>query len=172
MLWNESTKMDEKLKFVSRDLDSDKIAVLCQEYRISSVTGHMIPDKIDLIQIYLKYREEQVIQHPGMIEEAENLCKLGHFKEAFEIFMALENGAYEATFLRPCQMALKSQLKQPELDELFEVLEKEVNRDNAHAIFNYGCVKVHLKDLSKAKLLLIKAKTMGISHAEELLLQL
>jgi putative transposase len=49
MLWNESTKMDEKLKFVSRDLDSDKIAVLCQEYRISSVTGHMIPDKIDLI---------------------------------------------------------------------------------------------------------------------------
>ena len=30
MPWNESTKMDEKLKFVSRYLDGEKIATLCR----------------------------------------------------------------------------------------------------------------------------------------------
>ncbi|MDH6249394.1 transposase-like protein [Polynucleobacter sphagniphilus] len=35
MPWNESTKMDEKLKFVSRYLDGEKITALCQEFGIS-----------------------------------------------------------------------------------------------------------------------------------------
>ncbi len=39
MPWNESTKMDEKLRFVSRFLDGEKIATLCQEFGISRVTG-------------------------------------------------------------------------------------------------------------------------------------
>ena len=30
MPWNESTKMDEKLKFVSRFLDGEKISRLCE----------------------------------------------------------------------------------------------------------------------------------------------
>jgi putative transposase len=38
MPWNESTKMDENLKFVSRYLDGEKIATLCQEFGISRVT--------------------------------------------------------------------------------------------------------------------------------------
>ena len=45
MPWNESTKMDEKLKFVSRYLDGEKIATLCQEFGISRVTGHKIIDR-------------------------------------------------------------------------------------------------------------------------------
>ena len=45
MPWNESTKMDEKLKFVSRFLDGEKIAVLCRELGISRVTGHKILDR-------------------------------------------------------------------------------------------------------------------------------
>ena len=45
MPWNESTKMDEKLKFVSRYLDGEKIATLCQEFGISRVTGHKINPK-------------------------------------------------------------------------------------------------------------------------------
>jgi len=40
MPWNESTKMDEKLKFVSRYLDGEKIATLCQEFGTFRVTGH------------------------------------------------------------------------------------------------------------------------------------
>ena len=45
MPWNESTKMDEKLKFVSRYLNGEKIATLCQEFGISRVTGHKIIDR-------------------------------------------------------------------------------------------------------------------------------
>ena len=37
--------MDEKLKFVSRYLDGEKIATLCQEFGISRVTGHKIIDR-------------------------------------------------------------------------------------------------------------------------------
>ena len=104
------------------------------------------------------------MEHAGLIEEAENLIRLARFEEAFDKFMALESGAYEANFLRPCQMALANQLK-----ELFEALEKEVGRNNSHAIFNYGCLKAHLHDTGAARLLLMKANEMGIATAAELL---
>jgi len=45
MPWNESTKMDEKLKFVSRFLEGEKISRLCEEFGISRVTGHKIIDR-------------------------------------------------------------------------------------------------------------------------------
>jgi len=109
------------------------------------------------------------MEHAGLTEEAENLARLGRFEEAFDKFMALERGAYEATFLRPCQMALANQLKEPQLTELFEALEKEVGRDNSHAIFNYGCLKAHFHDTGAARLLLMKASEMGIATAAELL---
>jgi len=109
------------------------------------------------------------MEHAGLTEEAENLARLGRFEEAFDKFMALERGAYEATFLRPCQMALANQLKEPQLTELFEALEKEVGRDNSHAIFNYGCLKAHFHDTGAARLLLMKASEMGIATAADLL---
>jgi hypothetical protein len=62
------------------------------------------------------------MEHNGMLQEAENLLKIGHFEEAFTLFMALESGTYDATYLRPCQMALANQLKQPQLTELSEAL--------------------------------------------------
>lgn len=45
MPWKECNKMDEKLKFVSRYLDGEKIAVLCREFGISRVTGHKIIER-------------------------------------------------------------------------------------------------------------------------------
>jgi putative transposase len=45
MPWMECNKMDEKLKFVARYLDGEKIAVLCREFGISRVTGHKIIDR-------------------------------------------------------------------------------------------------------------------------------
>jgi putative transposase len=45
MPWKECHKMDEKLKFVSRYLDGEKIAVLCREFGISRVTGHSIIER-------------------------------------------------------------------------------------------------------------------------------
>lgn len=45
MPWTESTKMDEKLRFVSRHLDGESISALCREFGISRVTGHKIIDR-------------------------------------------------------------------------------------------------------------------------------
>jgi hypothetical protein len=45
MPWNESTKMDEKLKFVSLYLDGEKIATRCLAFGISRVTGHKIIER-------------------------------------------------------------------------------------------------------------------------------
>jgi len=42
MPWSESTKMDEKLKFVARYLDGESISDLCREFVISRVTGHKV----------------------------------------------------------------------------------------------------------------------------------
>ena len=42
MPWSESTKMDEKLKFVARYLDGESISELCREFGISRVTGHKV----------------------------------------------------------------------------------------------------------------------------------
>jgi len=42
MPWTECSKMDEKLKFVARLLDGDKMAALCREFGISRKTGYKI----------------------------------------------------------------------------------------------------------------------------------
>ncbi|WP_374189240.1 helix-turn-helix domain-containing protein, partial [Rhizobium rhizogenes] len=42
MPWQECNRMDERLKFVARILDGEKIAALCREFGISRKTGHKI----------------------------------------------------------------------------------------------------------------------------------
>ena len=42
MPWKECNAMDEKLRFVARLLDGEKMAVLCREFNISRKTGHKI----------------------------------------------------------------------------------------------------------------------------------
>jgi putative transposase len=38
MPWQECSKMDERLRFVARLLDGEKMAVLCREFEISTRT--------------------------------------------------------------------------------------------------------------------------------------
>jgi len=45
MPWKECRKMDERMRFVARYLDGEKIAALCREFGISRVTGHKILDR-------------------------------------------------------------------------------------------------------------------------------
>jgi len=42
MPWRECCQMDERLKFVARLLDGEKMAVLCREFEISRKTGYKI----------------------------------------------------------------------------------------------------------------------------------
>ncbi len=45
MPWQECNQMDEKLKFVARLLDGEKMAMLCREFNISRKTGYKIWDR-------------------------------------------------------------------------------------------------------------------------------
>ncbi len=42
MPWNECKPMDERLKFIARLLDGEKMAPVCREFGISRVTGYKI----------------------------------------------------------------------------------------------------------------------------------
>jgi len=43
MPWKECNPMDERLKFIARLLDGDKMAELCREFGISRKTGYKDP---------------------------------------------------------------------------------------------------------------------------------
>ena len=97
--------------------------------------------------------------------QAEQYLKLGLYPQAFEMFMALEVGNFECTFLKPCMMAMAGQLNQSQLDELFHELEREVKNNNPQAIYNYGVVAGHLGDIPKATSLLQLAMDLNVSEA-------
>ena len=42
MPWKECDKMDERLKFIARLLEGEKMAVLCRQFNISRKTGYKI----------------------------------------------------------------------------------------------------------------------------------
>ena len=42
MGWKEYNKMDEKLKFIGRYLEGEKIAPLCREFGVSRATAHKL----------------------------------------------------------------------------------------------------------------------------------
>ena len=48
MQWQECSKMDERMRFVARLLDGEKMAVLCREFDISRKTGHKIFNRYKL----------------------------------------------------------------------------------------------------------------------------
>lgn len=45
MGWKECKKMDEKLKFIARYLEGEKIAPLCREFGVSRTTGHKLIER-------------------------------------------------------------------------------------------------------------------------------
>src|SRR6266705_5135142 len=45
MPWEECSKMDERLKFVGRYLDGERMSELCREFGISRKTGYKIFDR-------------------------------------------------------------------------------------------------------------------------------
>ncbi len=56
MPWMECNKMDEKIKFIARLLDGEKMAPLCREFNISRKTGYQILEK------YKKFGQEAFIE--------------------------------------------------------------------------------------------------------------
>lgn len=56
MGWKECSKVDEKVRFVARLLDGEKMAPLCREFNISRKTGHQIWNK------YLRFGQEAFVE--------------------------------------------------------------------------------------------------------------
>jgi putative transposase len=56
MPWKECQKVDEKVKFVARLLDGEKMAPLCREFNISRKTGYQIWEK------YLRFGQEAFVE--------------------------------------------------------------------------------------------------------------
>ena len=48
MPWQECSKVDERVRFVARLLDGEKMAVVCREFDISRKTGHKIFNRYKL----------------------------------------------------------------------------------------------------------------------------
>ncbi len=42
MPWNECNQMDERLKFIARLLDGEKMAAVCRNFNVSRKTGYKI----------------------------------------------------------------------------------------------------------------------------------
>ena len=45
MSWKESNRMDERMKFVTRIIEGDKMTDVCQEFGISRKTDYKIWDR-------------------------------------------------------------------------------------------------------------------------------
>jgi len=67
MPWQECSKVEERMRFVARLLDGEKMAVLCREFDISRKTGY---------KIYQRYKDSGTKgfddHETGRIECAEN----------------------------------------------------------------------------------------------------
>jgi len=68
MPWNECNHMDERLRFVARLLDGEKMAVLCREFGISRKTGYKIYNRYkDYGLRGLEDRDRSPYRHPNKL---------------------------------------------------------------------------------------------------------
>lgn len=68
MPWNECNRMDERLRFVARLLDGDKMAVVCREFGISRKTGYKMFSRYkDFGLRGLEDRAKSPYRHPNKL---------------------------------------------------------------------------------------------------------
>ena len=68
MPWRERYKMDERLRFVARLLEGEKMAVLCREFDVSRKTGYKIFQRDKDCGHYLGFFDHEA----GRLASAEN----------------------------------------------------------------------------------------------------
>ena len=68
MPWRECNRMDERLRFVARLLDGEKIAAVCREFGISRKTGYKIFNRYKDEGLYgLEDRSRAAHRHPNRL---------------------------------------------------------------------------------------------------------
>ena len=96
--------------------------------------------------------------------------KLGLYPQAFDYFFTIESAGLERSFRKCCEMAWSDQLQERQIDRLLYELDIEVIRHNSTAIYNYGLVMRHLKNIPKATELFALADKLGVAEARNALM--
>ena len=101
MPWKECNPMDERLKFIARLLDGDKMAGLCREFGISRKTGYKILTRYNEIGLEgLTDRSRWPYRHANQLPfQIETLIVRLKHREA-ELGRAQDQGAARTTLSR------------------------------------------------------------------------
>ena len=116
MPWKECNAMDERLKFVARLLDGEKMAVMCREFGISRKTGYKIFNRYKDFGIRgLEDRARSPYRHPN--------------KTPFQVEKAIlrikkEHQSWGAPKIRDKLIKEFSAIKPPAASTIHEILDR------------------------------------------------
>jgi putative transposase len=122
MPWQESTKMDERLRFVARLLQGEKMAVLCREYDISRKTGY---------KFFSRYKEKGF---EGLSDRSRRPyrqgCRLSEATESLILALKREHPSWGAPKIREKIRRKNLQITLPAISTVHAVLHRHdlVNR--------------------------------------------
>ena len=140
MGWKEYRKMDEKLKFIARYLEGEKIAPLCRDFGISRVTGH------NLIKRYKMMGECALVEQKRTPHHYAN--KLPIAVEALILNLKREYKTWGALKIREKIIRKYPDVKTPAISTIHAVLDRHglvKHRKGRKRYKNKGTVLSHVK---------------------------
>jgi putative transposase len=122
MPWQECSKMDERLRFVARLLEGEKMAVLCREYDVSRKTGY---------KLFSRYKEKG---YEGLTDRSRRPyrqgCRLSEAIESLILALKREHPSWGAPKIREKIRRKNLQIVLPAISTVHAVLHRHnlVNR--------------------------------------------
>lgn len=116
MPWKECSVMDEKVKFVARLIDGEKMAPLCREFNISRKTGYQIWER------YLRFGQEAFIEQKRTPYRYAN--KLPYQIEILILDLKKEYPHWGAPKIREKILRKHSDIKVPAISTIHAVLDR------------------------------------------------
>lgn len=140
MGWKEYRKMDEKLKFIARYLEGEKIAPLCRDFGVSRVTGH------NLIKRYKMMGQCALVEQKRTPHHYAN--KLPIAVEALILNLKREYKTWGAPKIREKIIRKYPDVKTPAISTIHAVLDRHglvKHRKGRKRYKNKGTVLSHVK---------------------------
>jgi putative transposase len=122
MPWQECSKMDERLRFVARLLEGEKMAVLCREYDVSRKTGY---------KLFSRYKDQG---YEGLTDRSRRPyrqgCRLPEAIEGLILSLKREHPSWGAPKIREKIRRKELQIQLPAISTVHAVLHRHdlVNR--------------------------------------------
>jgi transposase len=122
MPWQECSKMDERLRFVARLLEGEKMAVLCREYDVSRKTGY---------KLFSRYKDQG---YEGLTDRSRRPyrqgCRLPEAIESLILSLKREHPSWGAPKIREKIKRKALEIRLPAISTVHAVLHRHdlVNR--------------------------------------------